>query len=67
MKVGKIIFFTGFYITIAIIAVYIVMMLIDVFFFTTWITSLTMCGLVLLGTVMMLVGRAIERKGGDID
>lgn len=67
MKVGKIIFFTGFYITLAIIAVYIVMMLIDVPFFTTWITSLTMCGLVLLGTVMMLVGRAIERKGGDID
>lgn len=67
MKVGKIIFFTGFYITLAIIAVYIVMMLIDVSFFTTWITLLTMCGLVLLGTVMMLVGRAIERKGGDID
>ena len=67
MKVGKIIFFTGFYITLTIIAVYIVMMLIDVSFFTTWITSLTMCGLVLLGTVMMLVGRAIERKGGDID
>ena len=67
MKVGKIIFFTGFYITLAIIAVYIVMKLIDVSFFTTWITSLTMCGLVLLGTVMMLVGRAIERKGGDID
>lgn len=67
MKVGKIIFFTGFYITLAIIAVYIVMMLIDVSFFTTWITSLTMCGLVLLGTLMMLVGRAIERKGGDID
>ena len=67
MKVGKIIFFTGFHITLAIIAVYIVMMLIDVSFFTTWITSLTMCGLVLLGTVMMLVGRAIERKGGDID
>ena len=67
MKVGKIIFFTGFYITLAIIAVYIVMMLIDVSFFTTWITSLTMCGLVLLGTVMMLVWRAIERKGGDID
>lgn len=67
MKVGKIIFFTGFYISLAIIAVYIVMMLIDVSFFTTWITSLTMCGLVLLGTVMMLVGRAIERKGGDID
>lgn len=67
MKVGKIIFFTGFYITLAIIAFYIVMMLIDVSFFTTWITSLTMCGLVLLGTVMMLVGRAIERKGGDID
>lgn len=67
MKVGKIIFFTGFYITLAIIAVYIVIMLIDVSFFTTWITSLTMCGLVLLGTVMMLVGRAIERKGGDID
>ena len=67
MKVGKIIFFTGFYITLAIIAVYIVMMLIYVSFFTTWITSLTMCGLGLLGTVMMLVGRAIERKGGDID
>lgn len=67
MKVGKIIFFTGFYISLAIIAVYIVMMLIDVSFFTTWITSLTMCGLVLLGTVMMLVGRAIERKGGGID
>lgn len=67
MKTGKIIFYTGFVITIAIIVVYIVMMLIDVTCFTTWITSLTVCGLVLLGAIMMLIGRALERKSGDME
>lgn len=67
MKTGKIIFYTGFTITIAIIVTYIIMMLIDVTCFTTWVTSLSLCGLVLLGAIMMLTGRAIERKAGDLE
>lgn len=62
MNTGKTIFWIGFIITIGIILVYIILMLIDVTCFTTWITSLSLCGLVLLGAVLMLIGRGIERK-----
>lgn len=62
---GKSIFWTGFILTIAIVITYIIILIIDVTCFTTWVTSLTLCGVVLLGSILMLIGRAIERRTGD--
>ena len=66
MKTGTIIFFTGFLLTISIIAAYIIALIVDVTIFTAWIMSMAVCGLVLLGSVMMLVGRALERRSNDL-
>ena len=62
---GKYIFWTGFILTIGIVMAYIIIMIIDVTCFTSWITSLSLCGIVLLGPILMLIGRAIERRSDD--
>lgn len=62
---GKYIFWTGFILTIGIVMAYIIIMIIDVTCFTSWITSLSLCGIVLLGSILMLIGRAIERCSDD--
>lgn len=62
---GKYIFWTGFILTIGIVMSYIIIMIIDVTCFTSWITSLSLCGIVLLGSILMLIGRAIERRSDD--
>lgn len=62
---GTTLFWIGFIITIGIVTAYIVTLVIDVTCFTSWITSLTLCGGVLVGSIMMLIGRAIERHYGD--
>ncbi len=61
----KYIFWTGFILTIGIVMAYIIIMIIDVTCFTSWITSLSLCGIVLLGSILMLIGRAIERRSDD--
>ena len=62
---GKYIFWTGFILTIGIVMAYIIIMIIDVTCFTSWITSLSLCGIVLLGSILMLIGGAIERRSDD--
>lgn len=62
---GRILFWIGFSLTIGIVIAYIITMIIDVTCFTAWITSLSLCGIVLLGAILMLAGRSIERKYGD--
>ena len=62
MNTGKTIFWIGFILTIGIILFYLVMMYVDVTCFTTWIYSLLLCGVVLVGSIMMLIGRALERR-----
>lgn len=62
---GKTLFWIGFLITIGIIIAYIILMIIDVTVFTTWVTSLSLCGIVLVGSILMLVGRQMERRAGD--
>lgn len=64
-RTGKSLFWAGFVITIGIVTGYIITLVIDVTCFTAWITSLTLCGGVLVGSVLMLIGRAIERRSGD--
>lgn len=66
MKTGKTIFWTGFIITIGIIIAYLLTMIIGVAAFAGWIVSLSLCGIVMVGAVLMIIGRAIEkRSGGD--
>jgi hypothetical protein len=64
-KMGRSIFWIGFTITVCVVIAYIVMMLIYITTFASWIASLILCGTVLLGSVLMLIGRSIERKSGD--
>ena len=64
-KMGAALFWTGFILTIAIIIGYIIVMLINVTTYTSWIASLFVCGVVMSGAVLMLIGRAVERKSGD--
>lgn len=62
---GRILFWIGFSLTISIVIAYIITMIVDVTCFTSWITSLSLCGIVLLGAILMLVGRSLERKYDD--
>lgn len=64
-RLGTILFWAGFIITICIIVFFIVMLLINVTTYASWFASLFLCGMVLLGSVLMLIGRGIERKSGD--
>lgn len=64
-RLGAILFWAGFIITICIIVFFIVMLLINVTTYASWFASLFLCGMVLLGSVLMLIGRGIERKSGD--
>ena len=64
-KMGAALFWTGFILTIAIIIGYIIVMLINVTTYTSWIESLFVCGVVMSGAILMLIGRAVERKSGD--
>lgn len=66
MATGKALFWTGFIVTIVIIVAYLILLIVDVTLFVTWITSLSVCCLVIAGAVLMLIGRAIERKSDDI-
>lgn len=66
MKYGALLFWIGFILNIGIIIAYIILAIIDVACFTTWITSLTLCGFVLVGAILMLIGRTIERNGESL-
>lgn len=64
-KSGTSIFWTGFVLTIVVVVAYIIIMIIDVTCFTSWVASMTLCGVVLIGAILMLIGRAIERRSSD--
>ena len=66
MKYGALLFWIGFILNIGIIIAYIILAIIDVICFTTWITSFTLCGFVLVGAILMLIGRTIERNGESL-
>lgn len=63
-KIGACLFWTGFVLTMATIVSYIIAMLINVTVYASWIVSLSVCGVVMLGAILMLIGRAVERKSG---
>lgn len=63
MKTGKSLFWIGFILTLGIVIAYIILMIIGVQAFASWVASLSLCGIVLVGSLLMLIGRSLERKG----
>lgn len=64
MKTGKRLFWIGFVITLGVIIAYLTMMIVDVPAFAGWVASLSLCGMVLVGSALMLIGRSIEKRDG---
>lgn len=59
---GGILFWAGFIAVILTVAAFLLILLFNAPLFTTWIASLSFCGLVLVGTAMMMVGRSLEKN-----
>ncbi|MDE5916220.1 hypothetical protein [uncultured Duncaniella sp.] len=60
---GKGLFWIGFILLMGVVIGYLITMLAGVMAFASWVTALTFCGLILVGGIFMLIGRASERKG----
>lgn len=60
---GKGLFWIGFILLMGVVIGYLITMLAGVVAFASWVTALTFCGLILVGGIFMLIGRAYERKG----
>lgn len=67
MKTGRNIFWAGFIIALGVIIGYLVAMILGIELFGGWITSLSSCGIIMAGSLMMLIGKAIERRNGRLD
>lgn len=50
-------FWLGFSLVFAVVIAYIVLMILDVKCFTTWVTSVAVIGIALVGTILMVAGR----------
>lgn len=57
---GKVLFWLGFWIMIGIVIAYLVLMLCGAAVFATWVAALSLCGIVLIGGLLMLIGRNYE-------
>ncbi|MDO4319597.1 MAG: hypothetical protein Q4C34_03380 [Bacteroidales bacterium] len=62
---GKTLFWLGFSLIIGIVLAYIIVMIIDVTCLGTWVTAISVLGITLIGGLLMLFGRDLERKAGD--
>ena len=65
MKTGKTIFWPGFMITLGIIIAYLLTMIIGVAASAGWIVSMSLCGVVMVGALLMIIGRVIDKRSGD--
>lgn len=65
MKTGKTIFWIGFIITLGIIIAYLLTMIIGVAASAGWIVSMSLCGVVMVGALLMIIGRVIDKRSGD--
>lgn len=61
MKTGKTLFWVGLCVNVGVIITYLILMIIGVDAFASWIVSLSLCGIVLVGSVLMLLGRSLEK------
>lgn len=66
MRTGKTIFWIGFVLTVGIILAYLVLMFIGIpSSFANWLSTLVFCGIVLVGAILMVLGRYIERSSSS--
>ena len=59
---GKFLFWLGFTLVFAIVIAYIVLMILDVQCFTTWVTSVAVIGIAIVGAILMVAVWGTERS-----
>lgn len=62
MKAGRTIFWAGFMLTLGIIIAYLVTMIVGMAAFAGEIASLVLCVSLSVGTVLMVLGRWVEKR-----
>ncbi len=62
-SLGKAIFWIGFIVLIGVVMAYLIIMLAGALAYVTTVSVLTLCGAILVGALLMLMGRAYERRG----
>lgn len=60
---GKVLFWFGFIVLIGIVMAYLILLLAGALAYVTASAILILCGVILGGTLLMLLGRAYERRG----
>lgn len=59
---GKGLFWFGFILLMGVVVAYLIMMVAGTLAFATWVTTLTICGVIFVGGILMLIGRGYERR-----
>lgn len=60
---GKILFWIGFVALIGVVIAYLIIVLTGAMAFATTATALSICAIILIGTLLMLMGRSYEKSG----
>lgn len=60
---GKSLFLIGSFIVVGIVLAYIIVMIIGVSAFATWVTGISVLGIVIIGAILMLIGNNEHKKG----
>ncbi len=60
---GKGLFWLGFILLMGVVIAYLIMMLAGALAIATWVTTLTISGIILVSGLFMLIGRSYERRG----
>ncbi len=60
---GKGLFWFGFILLMGVVVAYLIMMVAGTLALATWVTTLTICGVIFAGGILMLIGRGYERRG----
>lgn len=58
---GKSLFWIGFILLMGVIVAYLIMMTVGSMAIGTWVTTLTICGVIFVAGIFMLLGRLSER------
>lgn len=62
-NLGKALFLIGSFIVVAIVLAYIIVMIIGVEAFATWVTGISVLGIVLIGAALMIIGNNEHKRG----
>ncbi len=62
-SLGKFLFWIGFIVLIGVVMAYLIIMLAGALAFVTTSSVLILCGVIFVGSILMLIGRTYERRG----